>query len=218
MTGLIQRDLLISFRRLSKMSYIMEAVYFLFLLLFFNNIYGPLTFFLLATPINMSGLPNTMKEMDSNYRGMRSARLLPYSKKDIVRGRFLSAVCYQLFYILEMILFAVCHHFIKGGLSLQVYLLFIAGGWLAGLFLTAVNLLTSFTSGLNTSAIIYLITIVLLVGGYWAFIFLGSRTGISKQISSLNITWVLIIAVCFNILFWLVSYSISVKCFEKNAY
>ena len=69
MSGLVYRDLLTFYRKNTKVTYIMEAVYFLFFLLVLRNIYGAITFLVIASPISMSGLPATMKDLDTNYKG-----------------------------------------------------------------------------------------------------------------------------------------------------
>ena len=65
MSGLVYRDLLTFYRKNTKVTYIMEAVYFLFFLLVLRNIYGAITFLVIASPISMSGLPATMKDLDT---------------------------------------------------------------------------------------------------------------------------------------------------------
>ena len=107
MSGLVYRDLLTFYRKNTKVTYIMEAVYFLFFLLVLRNIYGAITFLVIASPISMSGLPATMKDLDTNYKGMMSARLMPYTQRDIVTARFQAAFSCHLLYLAEMLLFCI---------------------------------------------------------------------------------------------------------------
>lgn len=217
MSGLIQRDLLIYFRKYSKITYIMEAVYFLFFLLFFKGIVGPLTYLLLCSPVNMSGLPATLKEMDTNYKGMMTVRLLPYTKKEIVKGRFYSAFSCHIFYLAEMLLYAICHYLIGGTVDLSTYFQLFLAGWLIAVLLTTVNLLASFLSGLNTTMIFYFGSVILLFVGYLLFLFNINSFDLLVQLTSLSRGWLFLIAGCLDLLILLVSYLVCVKRFEKSA-
>lgn len=219
MSGLIQRDLLLCFRKYSKLSFIMEVVYFFIFLLFFQNIFGPVIFLMLCSPINMSGLPTTLKELDTNYSGMRSARLLPYSKKDLVKGRFCSAYSFHIFYLAEMLLYIGCHYLITGTVSLNIYFQIFLGGWLIAIFMTSVNLLASFLSGLNATLVFYLVSIVCLAGGILLFTILFKHNWLNllTQLTSMKRVWLYLIAGCFDVVMLLISYFISLKRFEKVA-
>lgn len=217
MSGLIQRDLLLYFRKFTKVTYILEAVYFLFFLFIVKNKLGPITYLLLCAPINMSGLPATLKEMDTNYKGMMTARLLPYRKRDIVKGRFYSAFCCHIFYLVEMLLFALCHYLLWGVFSLSMYLQLFLGGWLIAVCLTTVNLLASFLSSLNATMIFYFISVIGLLAGYLLFLFFNNSFEFLIQLASLKRVWLFLIAGCFDVLILLGSYFISRKYFERNA-
>ena len=217
MSGLIQRDLLLYFRKNPKILYVFEAVYFLFFLFIMKNKYGPLTYLLLCTPIDMSGLPATLKEMDTSYKGMMTARLLPYSKKDLVKGRFYSAFSYHIFSLAEMLLFTICHQLSWKAFSLEIYFLLFLGGWLIGILLTAVNLLDSLHSGINATRIFYMISAIGLVGGYLLFLFSDKSYDFLNQLISTNRVLLFLLGIFVNILIVLVCYFISLKHFEKSS-
>ena len=91
MTGLVRKDLLAYYRRSTVAPFIIEIVIGLGLVLFLKNIYSLVTVAVLSMPMNMSGSPTTLKEIEANSMGERYALTLPYSWKDFVKGRFLTA-------------------------------------------------------------------------------------------------------------------------------
>ncbi|GKH33956.1 ABC-2 transporter permease [Muricomes sp. OA1] len=216
MSGLVYRDLLTFYRKNTKVTYIMEAVYFLFFLLVLRNIYGAITFLVIASPISMSGLPATMKDLDTNYKGMMSARLMPYTQRDIVTARFQAAFSCHLLYLAEMLLFCILHHAITGSISWKTYALLFLGGWLSAVFITSVNLLSSFITGLNAASIIYLLTVILPVGLFLLIMLTDLYDIIIPFFTGQHplIFWIL--AVLLDIIMVTVSYLVSVKRFTKQ--
>ena len=216
MSGLVYRDLLTFYRKNTKVTYIMEAVYLLFFLLVLRNIYGAITFLVIASPISMSGLPATMKDLDTNYKGMMSARLMPYTQRDIVTARFQAAFSCHLLYLAEMLLFCILHHAITGSISWKTYALLFLGGWLSAVFITSVNLLSSFITGLNAASIIYLLTVILPVGLFLLIMLTDLYDIIIPFFTGQHplIFWIL--AVLLDIIMVTVSYLVSVKRFTKQ--
>lgn len=216
MSGLVYRDLLTYYRKNTKVTYILEVVYFLFFLLVLRNIYGAITFLVIAAPISMSGLPATMKDLDSNYKGMMSARLMPYTQRDIVTSRFKAAFSCHLLYLTEMLIFCILHHAITGDISWKTYFLLFLGGWLSAIFITCVNLLSSFITGMNAAAIIYLITAVLPVA-LFLLIMLTDLYEIIMPLFTGNHPYIFwIFAVLLDVIMVAVSYLISVNRFTKQ--
>lgn len=216
MSGLVCRDLLAFYRKNSKITYIMEVVCLLFFLFAIPGIYGGITFLVIVAPMNMCGLPMILKEIDTNYKGLMTAMTLPYSKKDIVKARFLSAFANHLFYLAEMLIFSILHLMIKGTLSFKILLVMMAGGWLTAIFMTSINLLASFTSGMNVTTILYLILMAILVGGYLLFMLTGIYDFLLAFIGDVSEIWLWAAAILANALVLFISFRISVRKFEKR--
>lgn len=216
MSGLVYRDLLLFYRKNSKITYIMEFVYFLFFLLILRNVYGAATYLILVVPINMCGLPTILKEIDTNYKGMMSVRLLPYRKADIVRGRFASAFTIHIYYLTVMVVFSICHYFICGDVSWKFYAMSIAAGWLLAIFITALNLLASFLTNFNVMAVIYFIIVLATVGLYLLFMLTDLHDSILSLLSKAGPGIIWGAGVLVNIIALLISYVLSLKKFEQN--
>lgn len=216
MSGLVYRDLLLFFRKNSKITYIMEFVYFLFFLLALRNIYGAATYLTLVVPINMCGLPTILKEMDTNYKGMMSVRLLPYRKVDIVRGRFASAFTIYIYYLAVMVIFSICHYFICGDISWKLYAVSIATGLLVAIFITALNLLASFLSSFNVMAIIYFIIILSIIGLYLLFMLTDLHNIILSLLAKTGPEIMWGVAILVDMIALLISYILSVRKFQRS--
>lgn len=216
MSGLICRDLISSYRKSSKISYILEIVYFLFFLFAIPGIYGAVTFLVIVAPLNMCGLPIILKEIDTNYKGFTTAMTLPFSRRDIVKARFLSSFANHIFYLAEMLLYSVLHFMIKGNLSWKALLMMTVGGWLTAIFMTSVNLLASFISSINVTMIFYMIVLVLLVGGYLLFMLTGIQDLTLTLLGKISKIWLWTGAALLDALILWICYAISARRFEKR--
>ena len=147
---------------------------------------------------------------------MMSARLMPYTQRDIVTARFQAAFSCHLLYLAEMLLFCILHHAITGSISWKTYALLFLGGWLSAVFITSVNLLSSFITGLNAASIIYLLTVILPVGLFLLIMLTDLYDIIIPFFTGQHplIFWIL--AVLLDIIMVTVSYLVSVKRFTKQ--
>ena len=139
MTGLVRKDLLAYYRRSTVAPFIIEIVIGLGLVLFLKNIYSLVTVAVLSMPMNMSGSPTTLKEIEANSMGERYALTLPYSWKDFVKGRFLTAFADGLGSAATGLILILIHYLTVGTFSLPVYLQFWAGGFLLGCVYLSIN-------------------------------------------------------------------------------
>ena len=115
MKGLICRDLLICYRRTSKSNYVTDILFFLFFLLVLRNQYSCITYLLCVMPLNMSGMPMILKEMDVNQKGLWIASLYPVSSKNLVLSRYVAVFIQQLHYVAMMLLlYSFARHAISG--------------------------------------------------------------------------------------------------------
>ena len=124
-------------------------------------------------PMNMSGSPTTLKEIEANSMGERYALTLPYSWKDFVKGRFLTAFADGLGSAATGLI--LIHYLTVGTFSLPVYLQFWAGGFLLGCVYLSINTAASFFVGATVTAVIYIVTAVFTIAGFLAYILLDIK-------------------------------------------
>ena len=175
MTGLVRKDLLAYYRRSTVAPFIIEIVIGLGLVLFLKNIYSLVTVAVLSMPMNMSGSPTTLKEIEANSMGERYALTLPYSWKDFVKGRFLTAFADGLGSAATGLILILIHYLTVGTFSLPVYLQFWAGGFLLGCVYLSINTAASFFVGATVTAVIYIVTAVFTIAGFLAYILLDIK-------------------------------------------
>lgn len=175
MTGLVRKDLLAYYRRSTVAPFIIEIVIGLGLVLFLKNIYSLVTVAVLTMPMNMSGSPTTLKEIEANSMGERYALTLPYSWKDFVKGRFLTAFADGLGSAATGLILILIHYLTVGTFSLPVYLQFWAGGFLLGCVYLSINTAASFFVGATVTAVIYIVTAVFTIAGFLAYILLDIK-------------------------------------------
>ena len=175
MTGLVRKDLLAYYRRSTVAPFIIEIVIGLGLVLFLKNIYSLVTVAVLSMPMNMSGSPTTLKEIEANSMGERYALTLPYSWKDFVKGRFLTAFADGLGSAATGLILILIHYLTVGTFSLPVYLQFWAGGFLLGCVYLSINTAASFFVGATVTAVIYIVTAVCTIAGFLAYILLDIK-------------------------------------------
>lgn len=166
MKGLVLRDLLICYRRTSKMNYITDVIFFLFFLLVLRNHYSCITYLLCVMPLNMSGMPTVMKEMDVNQKGLWLTSLYPVSSKSLVLSRYVAVFIQQLHYVAMMLLYILLHAVLYQEYSFGGYLQMFFLAWMMGILFAAINLIACFTSSLNVAATLYAGMVVLVVIGY----------------------------------------------------
>lgn len=166
MKGLICRDLLICYRRTSKINYITDAIFFLFFLLVLRNYYSCITYLLCVMPLNMSGMPTIMKEMDVNQKGLWLTSLYPVSPKSLVLSRYMAVFIQQLHYVAMMLLYILLRAALYQEYSFGGYLQMFFLAWMIGILFAAMNLIACFTSSLNVAATLYAGLVVLVVIGY----------------------------------------------------
>ena len=160
------------FRKTHIVSWIFDIV-FICVFLFAIPGAGAVPTYLLCwcSLINMSGAASTLKELDTNYSG-RFALTLPATHSQQVLSRFVASYLIFTIHLAECVIFMSLHYFIKGQFDFSTYLFYLVAGILIGVILTAVNTLSSFIMGLNATAVMYLLT-VLIVGAfyvlYWLF-------------------------------------------------
>lgn len=169
MKGLIYRDLLICYRRTSKINYIIDVIFFLFFLLVLRNHYSCITYLLCVMPLNMSGMPTAMKEIDVNEKGLWLASLYPVSSKSLVLSRYMAVFIQQLHYVAMMLLYILLHAVLYQEYSFEGYLQMFFLAWMMGILFAAINLIACFTSSLNVAATLYAGLVVLVVIGYLLF-------------------------------------------------
>lgn len=167
MKGLIYRDLITFYRRITKGTYIQEFIFFFIFLLVLRNRFSCITYLLCVLPLNMSSMPTVMKEMDVNLKGMRAALLYPVSMKELVGSRYLSVFLQQLYYVAIMLVYVTLHFFIYGTYSFGDYLMLCGLSWMLGILFASFNLIACFGSSLNTAAIVYMGILVLVAMGYF---------------------------------------------------
>lgn len=172
MTGLVRKDLLAYYRRSTIAPFIIEIVIGLAIVLFLPNIYSVVTVAVLTMPLNMSGSPTTLKEIDTNSMGARYVLTLPYSWRDFVKGRFLTAYTDGLGSALTGLLLLIIHYLTVGLFSLPVYLMFWVGGFLLGAVYVSVNTAASFFAGVTATAVIYVVTAGVTIAGFLAYMLL----------------------------------------------
>ena len=175
MTGLVRKDLLAYYRRSTVAPFIIEIVIGLGLVLFLKNIYSLVTVAVLSMPMNMSGSPTTLKEIEANSMGERYALTLPYSWKDFVKGRFLTAFSDGRGLAATGLILILIHYLTVGTFSLPVYLQFWAGGFLLGCVYLSINTAASFFVGATVTAVIYIVTAVFTIAGFLAYILLDIK-------------------------------------------
>ena len=166
MKGHVLRDLLICYRRTSKISYITDVIIFLFFLLVLRNHYSCITYLLCVMPLNMSGMPTVMKEMDVNQKGLWLTSLYPVSSKSLVLSRYVAVFIQQLHYVAMMLLYILLHTLLYQEYSFGGYLQMFFLAWMMGILFAAINLIACFTSSLNVAATLYAGMVILVVIGY----------------------------------------------------
>lgn len=172
MTGLVRKDLLAYYRRSTIAPFIIEIVIGLALVLFLQNIYSLVTVAVLSMPLNMSGSPTTLKEIDTNSMGSKYVLTLPYSWREFVKGRFLTAYTDGLGSAVTGLILLLIHYLTVGLFSFPVYLLFWAGGFLLGAVYVSINTAASFFAGATATAVIYVFTAVVTIAGFLAYMVL----------------------------------------------
>ena len=190
MKGLILRDLLIYFRRLNKSSYVTEGIMFLFFLgvSIGSPDIGLSAYVLLCLPIQMCAMPMSMKDMDSNYSGTILARLKPFTGKELVRSRFLSAFCIQGFYGIVGVIFCLLHGMIFGSMGFGQYVLMLIGGLLMGTVLTSMNLMAGFLGNINVTSVVYVAVIVAAAVVY--IIMAALKINVAQVIARPSVLWI----------------------------
>ena len=156
-----------------------------------RNIYSLVTVAL----VNMAASATTLKEIDGNNNFAKYMLTLPYSWKDFVRGRYLAALTdgameALLGLVMVIIHFALCRLF-----SFPEYLLYWVAGVLMGLVFIAANVMASFMAGLNASAVVYMLSITVVIGGFLAAVFLDIDIQAILNLPSYML-WILGIALC----------------------
>lgn len=156
-----------------------------------RNIYSLVTVAL----VNMAASATTLKEIDGNNNFAKYMLTLPYSWKDFVRGRYLAALTdgameALLGLVMVIIHFALCRLF-----SFPEYLLYWVAGVLMGLVFIAANVMASFMAGLNASAVVYMLSIAVVIGGFLAAVFLDIDIQAILNLPSYML-WILGIALC----------------------
>lgn len=172
MIGLIKKDLLSGYRRVSPFSNIFVIVVDVALVLFLRNVYSLITIALVSMPVQMAGLVTTLKEIDMNSTGETYTLTLPYSWKDYVRGRYMAVMIDGMVQSMIGLVLVILHFFLNRLYAFPMYMLYWVAGVLMGLIFIFINAMGAFMGGLNASAVVYLITICFMVGGFLAFAFL----------------------------------------------
>lgn len=212
MSGLVYKDLLAYARKTRKITWIMEFFFFLFFIIGIKHQIAVFTFCLVVVPVNTSGMATTLKELDIYYSG-RFNLTLPFSHKELVLSRYLSAFSTHIFYALELLMFSAVRYFVYEDFPFSTYLVICATGVLIGICMTALNLLASFTSSLNTSAILYLVIIAVFLAAYLIALFTGLDI---EKLFQLSASSVLAVSAALTAAILLISYTVSVKVYIKK--
>lgn len=213
MSGLVYKDLLAFLRRTHKATWILEFFFFILFIIGIKNSISVFTFCLLVVPVSSSGMATTLKELDSNCNAGSLNLTLPFSHKELVLSRFLSAFSMHILYALELVIFSVVRYFLHGDFPFSTYLSICAAGLFIAICMTALNLLASFTASLNTSAILYLVIIAIFFGIYLILLFTGVDI---ERLLQLSTGFVLAVGAALTAAVLLVSYVLSVKIYQKK--
>ncbi len=208
MIGLVKKDLLSAYRRVSPFSNLFVIAVNVALILFVRNVYSLITIALVSMPVQMAGLVATLKEIDMNSTGEMYTLTLPYNWKDGVRGRFLAVMIDGMVQCLLGLILVCLHFFLYRLYAFPTYLLYWAAGVLTGLIFIFINTMGGFLGGVNASAFIYLIMIAVMVGGFLMFTFMEIDYKMIFRASQAAL-WGGGIALCLGI--GLISYYISIK-------
>lgn len=187
MSGLVFRDLFLYCRKVSKAVWITEAAaLLLFAAVMPKNVYSIIGYIFMITPINIVNLTKVFKEIDEGCQGLKFVRTLPYTKKEIVRARFLTAFLIHAFYTLCMSLFSAIHS-LRSGMDPVIYVKGIAAIWLAGIIILSVDIFLGFFSKSNLVMDTFnFIVLFLLVGLSYAGVFSGSIDGSYEVFAALE--------------------------------
>lgn len=212
MRGLIYKDLIAFFRKTHIVSWIFDIVFICVFIFAIPGAGAVPTYLLLVQPINMSGAASTLKELDTNYSG-RFALTLPATHSQQVLSRFVASYLIFAIHLSECVIFALLHYFIKGQFDFSTYLFYLTAGILIGVILTAVNTLSSFIMGLNATAVMYLLT-VLIVGAFYVLYWLFDI----NLIAFLNLSrpQMLLFGTATAAVIFVVSYLVSKKIYLKK--
>ncbi len=213
MTGLIYRDLFTYYRRSSKSTWITEIIIFFAFLLVIKGQFSVFTYLFCVIPLSMSGMPTTMKEMDINYKGAVHSVLLPFSSRELVLSRYLSALLSHGEDLALMLLYCVVHYCLYRQFALTDYFLLLLVSWMFGILFTAVNLLAAYLGDLNVTAIIYMLIIAVVILGYFAMTLAGIDFTV---LFTLKTPFLLLLLVAAAALVTVVCYLISLKKFSSR--
>lgn len=213
MKGLVIKDLVAYHRRTNTFSRLFVIVIDLLLILFMRNIYSLVTVAILIVPVNMAASATTLKEIDGNNNFAKYILTLPYSWKDFVRGRYLAALTDGAMEALLGLIMVILHFVLCRTFSFPVYLLYWAAGVLMGLAFIAANVMASFMAGLNASAIVYMLSIFVVLGGFLATAFLDIDIQAILNLPAYML-WILGIALC--LIMSVSSYFLSMRAMRRN--
>ncbi len=209
MRGLILRDLLSYWRRSSKSSVITDICLFVFFMLLgmrsqMTAQFDAYGYLLLCMPLATGSVVPTIKDNDIVGSGGAALRYLPFLDRQIVLARFLAVGCIGLYHTVLMSVFCVVHGLLYGVFSAETYILLIILGWIIGLALSSINLVTAYLGSNNVVAVVYLLVIALSIGAYLGILFMD--IDIHAILSSQLLLWgaavftaAIIVVLCFVI-------------------
>lgn len=165
MVGLVRKEVLAYYRRMSRVSFAFDLVIALGLVFLMRSVYSMITLALLVMPINMSSSPTTFKEMDTEGVEGRYTLTLPYCWKDLVLGRFLAGLWDGAMQAGLFLAFTMLHYFTVHSLPFSGYVQLWLAGVLLGLLMLSINMAVSFIAEITGTVVFYLCSIGLAMGG-----------------------------------------------------
>ena len=209
MRGLILRDLLSYWRRSLKSAVITDICLFVFFMLLGMrsqataqlDAYG---YLLLCMPLGTGSVVPPIKDNDMVSNGGAALRYLPFLDRQIVLARFLAVGCVGLYHTVLMSVFCVVHGLLYGVFDAGTYILLLIFGWMTGLVLSSINLVTAYLGSNNAVAVVYLLVIALSIGAYLGLLFMD--IDIYAILSSQLLLWgaavfvtAMVVVLCFVI-------------------
>lgn len=172
MKGLVKKDLLSFYYRQSKLSLVFMVFIYAFCILKLRNGYGLYSTVLLSFPMMASGLAVNLCEMDGKCNFDKYAISLPFSKAELVQGRYLCFLVCSAGAFLLMIALTIAYYFLHNAFSMQMHILILLYGIALLILFGGICIASAYLFGINGSSITMLAVMGIFLGTFLCISFL----------------------------------------------
>lgn len=165
MSGLVKKELLTIWQRQNKKGLLFNVFLYVLCFIFLTKGFGLYTI-VLGLSVGCCSIAVSLCEMDSKVNFDRYAIALPFSKKDIVKARYISTLLCTGIYLLIIMLVSVLHYVLYQTFTIDHYFMVILYASIVMIFCISFSILSTYMHGLNGGSVMILVLVILCIGGF----------------------------------------------------